>query len=616
MSNKNHLIIYFQPGQLIFHAHGNLSGPQGQEKIQRLIEWANKAAADRANKFPELGKVNLSASGDVFHFNPVEDPGLRKQRSFSGSQTNIPSVDTVPQTESQTYPRPSYESPQVKIPPPFTLVFAKVESDKWPKFPIPAAPDQILDLNPGQRDEQKTALNELLVLANFLDKNRKSAPVKLEVVSPNWLVSSNPPSEPGTTGGPGGRPSPVDNADINKYRIHLPSKSALPQAFNNVSEPNGGEGVVVAILDTAYHEEQLEDKYETWVLDRPEMPHPHIKTLLGKEPFARGALRRPDGRLNVYIDPAVEAYCIPGIEIDHHDYDMTDHGLFVAGIINSLAPKAELHLYQVLNKYGLGDLLSIGRALEKVTNDFQGRQLVVNLSLTMNMPLEEGHLKANDDFGMGQSILSYKPSFLMHLICRIVCWIFEWLLNLPCPSFCESWFDRQARPFEWISDLVYALDSRVIAAAGNDSKNRGARLGALYPAALERVFGVGALARGIPPRPADYSNLADQPASKGITTLGGEEGEKQGILGVYVGEFPEDEKGSRPNNENGWAWWAGTSFATPIISGITAAVLGNLSTGGQGATRQPSTEGAITELYKAQLPITPDDEDIFVVDQF
>jgi Subtilase family len=615
MSDKKHLIIYFQPRQLLFHAHGNLSGLQGKEKIQRLIEWANKVAADWANKRPERGKVNISAFDDVFGFNSEEVPDLRKQRSFSRSQTNNSSVVTVPQTEPQTYARSSYKSPQVKIPPSFSLAFANVQSDKWPALPSPG-PDGILVLDPGQQEEQKTALNELLDLANFLDKNRKSAPVKLEVVSPNWLVSSNPPSEPGGTGGPGGKPSPVNNADINKYHIHLPSKSALSQAFNNVSEPGAGEGVVVAILDTAYHEEQLEDKYKTWVLDRLEMPHPHIKTLLGKEPFARGGLRRPDGRLNVYIDPAVEAYCVPGIEIYGHDYNMTDHGLFVAGIINSLAPKAELHLYQVLNKYGLGDLLSIGRALEKVTNDFQGRQLIVNLSLTMNMPLEEGHLKANDDFGMGQSILSYKPSFLMHLICGIVCWIFEWLLHLPCPSFCESWLDRQARPFEWISDLVYALDSRVIAAAGNDSKNRASRLGALYPAALERVFGVGALARGLPLRPADYSNLADQPASKGITTLGGEEGEKQGILGVYVGEFPEDENGSRPNNENGWAWWAGTSFATPIISGITAAVLGNLSTGGPGATVQPSTEGAITELYNAQSPTTPDDEDIFAVDQF
>jgi hypothetical protein len=43
-------------------------------------------------------------------------------------------------------------------------------------------------------------------------------------------------------------------------------------------------------------------------------------------------------------------------------YRMTDHGLFVAGIIHTIAPQAELHLIEVLNPYGVGDLESITRA--------------------------------------------------------------------------------------------------------------------------------------------------------------------------------------------------------------------------------------------------------------
>jgi hypothetical protein len=287
-------------------------------------------------------------------------------------------------------------------------------------------------------------------------------------------------------------------------------------------------------------------------------------------------LRNTDGQLRVYTDPAVTNY-LPGLIIDGHDYDMTDHGLFVAGIINSLAPKAELHLYQVLNEHGLGDMRSVARALQQVFNDFQERKLVVNLSLTMNIPLEKGHLKedhlSNDAIDIGAEILKHK-----------------------------TFNERQAQIFESICDLVYTLDSRIIAAAGNESKSKKPRLGALYPAAFDRVLGVGALAYDDGSvSPASYSNLADKPTNDGIATFGGEAKEK-GILGVYVGPFPDGSK-----NENGFAWWSGTSFATPIISGITAAVLSKMP----GAI----TEEAIIKLFEAQSKFTNDDEDVLTVAQ-
>jgi hypothetical protein len=258
-------------------------------------------------------------------------------------------------------------------------------------------------------------------------------------------------------------------------------------------------------------------------------------------------------------------------------------------------------------------LSSIIDALKTITKDLQGRKLVVNMSLTLNMPLGAEYLKPNDDLGMGRSILSYRPSFFMRLFCNIVCWIFERLLGLPCPGFCESWFERQTRPLEYVCDLIYALDSRVIAAAGNESK-KGARLRALYPAALDRVFGVGARARD--GSPASYSNLADQPASVGITTLGGEPGARRGILGVYLGSFPEDNPPPPSENKYGLAWWCGTSFATPIITGITAAVLASLRTGTASALPGPRTEDAIAILYGV-IPPPPneDDEYILAVDQ-
>ena len=69
-------------------------------------------------------------------------------------------------------------------------------------------------------------------------------------------------------------------------------------------------------------------------------------------------------------------------------------------------------------------------------------------------------------------------------------------------------------------------------------------------------------------------------------TLGGEPGEEQGVLGLYLGEFP----GGEPNCTR-WAWWAGTSFATPILTGAIAAVLSSRA----GHRR---TQAAVKALYE------------------
>jgi hypothetical protein len=255
---------------------------------------------------------------------------------------------------------------------------------------------------------------------------------------------------------------------------------------------------------------------------------------------------------------------------------MTDHGLFIAGIIHSIVPKAEIHLIEVLNQYGVGDFTSFAQGLLKVfTEIFQPDRLgVVNCSFMFETPRHDNHCRH-----LGQ-------------------------IDDP-----DSEFEGAVREFtksdqatqltlEFLFAQLYGLGKQAIAAAGNDAKKDDkARTPARYPAALKSVRGVGALPKSLEKLPTGkyrtsvFSNLSESPdvngvVTRGIGTLGGEEGDGNGVLGLYLGEFPD---GSR--NDSKWAWWAGTSFATPILTGAVASILS------RPANKITTTQDAIKKLY-------------------
>lgn len=411
---------------------------------------------------------------------------------------------------------------------------------------------------------------------NKLQKDISNSGARIIGACPNWLTSVA--SQGAGTGGPGGRPSPYKGSRSGAPADFRSLITSLQQ-HNLYSGESFEEDIVdVAILDTAPSTHALVAAPKEY------REHHLISSLLGTP-----------GKF--YLHPMIydEVVRLGNTSLNDHDYNMTDHGLFVAGIIHSIAPKARIHLIEVLNQYGVGDLTSFVRGLEIVLNKIYDpkRKLVINCSWMLDFPRDDRHCR-----GMDQN----NPDAEFENLVR---------------QFSEQ-DQATAAMLETLFNDFSIQGWQAIAAAGNDGQEGDiVRVPPRYPAALEKVIGVGALPRTLRKvngryQASTYSNISDEPETKGIMTLGGEEGDGNGVLGIYIGEFPKylnpslwrrflnwligvlGGEAEHPPNRSQWAWWAGTSFATPILSGTVAAVLG-------GPEQIATTNAAIEKLYKSQI---------------
>lgn len=257
-------------------------------------------------------------------------------------------------------------------------------------------------------------------------------------------------------------------------------------------------------------------------------------------------------------------------------FRMQDHGLFVAGIVRDLAPNATVECIRVLSDYGVGDLPTLTKALEEIQErmspvdpntlqegDLHKKPVVINLSLVL-------------------SPVSYEQAAAMGFDPNLV-----------------------LSPLRAVIKSLVNLGAIIVASAGNEADIRQGALamnpqqtrpGALFPAAFANapdlipdVIPVGAVDR--------YGSAASYscyPGPKGIATYGGEvpmpvkplppdcmtgATNLDAVIGIYSAlDYPalsldDCEPRYHTPNANGWAYWVGTSFATPIISAITARVL-------------------------------------------
>lgn len=609
---------YFQPGQMIFaikHNNPSLSSDQ----IQRLFRWSNQIAeglgllvipakepaADKGKneqKEPKDEKEQQEAEEQKVYDDKIRNT-LKKFKVPESRMSRVYSFSPKPELNKR-FKEPiqpkdgiEYKSPQLQMPTPFTLISADV-----------------LDLSP-QAKEGFVKDSKLAGLVIELERklqgiNNKSPQqpldngASLEAVTFNWLMGAS--SESGGTGGPGARPVPftyetgrsgatlVNGREVMDYpfKVERDGTSALPERADL------GARVKVAILDTAPSLHELSAAYERWHKGNPDRNGGVIHQLIED-------LLRPNGPLTVHPASYSDLLRMRTVHLHEHNYNMTDHGLFVAGIIHRLAPAAELHLFEVLNPDGVGDLESIAKGLWEVFDQFAGEPLVVNCSLVLNIPLNGYQIPELDQQILKEIVDGWDEHNTYDYLETSIAG--------------RTWLENQSQAIKWICDLLYLHGSKVIAAAGNDWEANRARPSARFPAAFESVVGVGALPKDqvvsivgtTRYNTTPYSNISDRPEHIGVTTFGGEAGEGKGVLGLYIGEFPEDPNppwwrhflnwiivhlGGRvagPPNLTDMAWWAGTSFATPILTGTIAAILGRL---------QPArTEDAIVEAYNTRI---------------
>jgi hypothetical protein len=456
-----------------------------------------------------------------------------------------------------------------------------------------------LDLDSDNPDDKATILdkqNLVRILKRIYEqiKPENNPYSGIVSISPNWLLSaSNGGSGTGGggVGGPGTRPVAYESTggkppyQFRFFKLIEDGKDTEGTLYKNNVIPldNWGENVAttapmvkVAILDTFPTEAQLQElaDNELWTKLRPLKLKQNADLELDE--VSEYKVKSPRG----------------------HNYNMASHGLFIAGIIRSIAEKADIRVYRVLDNKGVGTLRSILWGLQQVLVDYpdDNSPLIVNMSLTMNFLYSNGK----------RSLLGYKVAKLFeeenwsNVIKEAKNELTEREkqnhdarenLTIPKEEFdSQLAFLRNALTLA-IKELKQRRNTVIVAAAGNEGDKNNRNPKALYPAAYYDVVGVGSLNKWKKNDRnkvflSQYSCLADAPPSRGFAVYGGNSedfssrltangpiaDEKDGLLGLWVGDLPTP-AAENGNRKKGWARWSGTSFATPIIVGALAMLI-------------------------------------------
>jgi hypothetical protein len=407
-------------------------------------------------------------------------------------------------------------------------------------------------------------------LVNFINRQenldylRNQLKVPIVSASPTWLTGGSGYVPVGCPLSPP-IPAPAETRSSSSPGLFPITLPELPTDLERMT----GDGVHVIVLDTLPRQEDITramegaEDHNLLLLDVANnvvMQHNHLPAGVDEpNPFQPKTGKDVKGR-------------------NGGGFRMADHGLFIAGIVRDVAPDAHVECIRSLNDFCAGDSKAFVKTLENIANrmlsvnpddnnrpgDLYQKQVVINLSLVVT---PDKILK-----GQGVDLDKIRQDLFPPL---------QSLAN---------------------------LGALFVASAGNEGDTRyqpgnptHVRPDALYPAAFAYHGPGNSMGRGnsmIPVgavdrhgNPASYSCY---PGDLGIATYGGdvpkhfkkdesgcftEAEDFDALIGIHTSlSYPalllEDCRPTYPTpNAHAWAYWSGTSFATPIMSGIVARIL-------------------------------------------
>ena len=393
---------------------------------------------------------------------------------------------------------------------------------------------QLYQLGDGQSVEQVVCeINELAArakLAVFADPNYHMSPADWAGGGSPWTQNGEWAEERPPGGGFGQAPR-------QDFRTQWAFRSTGIDLFDNggvrlgVLEEHRGAGIRVGIFDTSPFTEVGEE--EDLPSDRPVEGRFPFDGLVGD---VLGASAEAEPSLTVWHHRLISSPNCPGYNRDSEEeeslepQDISNHGLFVAGLVHAVAPHSEIYLVRVLEKDGCGGLFGINKGIEMFMHKtLQDRGTlegtVINLSLGVHKPAEPSQLGLPDE----------------------------------------------VQSLEHILETAVGLGAVVVAAAGNDSYDKPSDSPSSMELPAEYPFVIGVAASSREGGRGCFSNRGD------VAAPGGD--------GRFLDEetrcaIPDCLKDSNlclislaPNSKTGYAYWVGTSFSTPLVSGLASLLL-------------------------------------------
>lgn len=564
------IVMYWPEGHVAVAFQSDVPLSEGADKVMSSLRLDDLVQFLKLRGFglkpldPEYIQPSASSTSGSAPSNPYGGTG--------GSTDNSGSGDISTKVGKYLFASPLYQGTTV-------ICYFQVEAAlPWgdgngggDQTPVPAL---------GEKEHGTLMQQAINTLNHNLDLLREDVGIPIHSAMTNWLCGT----ACFTHGGSATPPFPVpagDSCEASPGNWHI----SLPDLSSSSIGARTGKGVTIFVLDTMPSASGDDAGVAQAIKNAASKAgdHNHLLNTIAtqldstQEPYIKYHYTPLAPFLNATaVDQQVTGRDLHGKKYAFH---MEDHGLFVTGIIRDLAPDANIEYVRVLNDFGVGDCCTLIHTLEWIhgrmsaldpatgkQGDLYQKPVVINMSLvTTPADIELVRFWFQDSNG------GYNPTD--HL---------------------QAANDMRLlrAPLQRVIQELTLNGAVIVGAAGNDSFTPyiSTRIGPRYPAAFPEVISVGAVDRD--GQMASYSNYPQlAPQHNGIATYGGtlprlsdiQKDDVDAVIGVYSSStYPalEAKNPALPDqpapNTNGWAYWSGTSFATPIISSVAARVLEQL----------------------------------------